>query len=86
MNRVLKTTLRVALLLALIWVLAALTGVVQGATLQIGNSGKRGRRGCRGRAGYRWTNTGMQASRVVTPGVDNSIRAGVPRVGVGWSV
>jgi len=61
-----KVALQVLFLVVLIWVCMALSGVVQGATLRIGQgSGKRHRRG-RHRS-YRWTATGMSGELVQNP-------------------
>jgi hypothetical protein len=66
MNRALKVTLQVVFLAVLIWVLAALSGVVAGFTVQVG-AARRGRGHGRRRArSFRWTDTGMSAELTPT--------------------
>lgn len=86
MNQVLKTSLRVAFLLVLIWMLAALSGAVQGATLTVGSTGKKRQCG-RGQGRTRFGRyTGMVGGNLVqNPGIYVG-RAGVPHINdVGFS-
>lgn len=80
MNTAVKLTLRIAFLVALVYVLAAVFGFAHKSR------GGWGGKGCRrfpspvSQPSYPWTSTGMRATLIATPGTD------VPMVGINSQV
>jgi len=75
MQGALKTILRIAVLIAAVWLLAALAGAAPGASVTIG---RKKRKGCWKRPrNYRQTVTGMSSYLVASPGTDVAT-VGVP--------
>lgn len=87
MHKAVKTTLQIAFLIAMIYVLAAVLGMVQGFSLRgkdlrlaVGRNAERRRRpqhpGAVLSGAYKYANTGMRSTLIASAGTD------VPRVGI----
>lgn len=87
MNKAVTITLRIAFLIGLVYVLAAIFGAVQGFSLRgpdvrlaVGKRAQKGRQNCRSGVvltpAYRNAYTGMRSTLIASAGTD------VPRVGI----
>lgn len=84
MNGAVKVGMQVAFLLILIWVLAALTGMAPGASVQapgVGvRIGKRKRKHCHRRKTFTHVADGMVGELITSQGSSNVPLVGVPRI------
>jgi hypothetical protein len=67
MDGKLKVALQILFLIVLVWLLAAMSGVVSGATLRIGQRRGRGHRRRHHHRSFTWTATGMQGEMAPAP-------------------